>query len=58
MIYLVLGVTTITALIGYIKWKISALAVTYYMETNGIKMSDADMQHCTSYCVKRLFHLP
>lgn len=52
-------IISIVALIGAInslKWKISTLALVYYMEKNQYKTpDDEDMRECTSFVGRNMF---
>ena len=42
--------------VGWLKWRISALALIHYMKTKGYAApSDAEIQESTGYVVKKLF---
>lgn len=41
--------------IGCIKWKVTALALIYYMEKNRYKLpNDEEMKECTGFVVKNM----
>ena len=52
----VFAVATAISTIGWIKWKISTMALVYYIEKNQYKQpNDAEIKECTGYVARHLF---
>ena len=53
---LVFFITTVICAIGWIVWKVSTLALTYYIHKKGYTQpSSEEMKECTQFVVRNLF---
>lgn len=42
--------------VNWLKWKVSTMAMVYYIQKNGYKLpSEQEMKECTQFVVKNLF---
>lgn len=52
---IILVITTAVFAIGWLKWKISTLALIYYLEKNQYKQpDDSELRECTGFVAKNM----
>lgn len=56
MLTIIFAATTIICVLGWLKWKITALSLAYYLTKNRYPDPDEkEIRECTSFVIKNIF---
>lgn len=56
MLTIIFAATTIICVLGWLKWKITALSLAYYITKNQYPDPDEkEMRECTGFVIKNIF---